>query len=158
MTRVSHVITAVRTTGDLQTDALLGCFFGQSIFQNRYCGYVVGTELCFTTPAQSAISGLSEMCLIPHKTKLLYSTMSRVSQYQIHPELNYSLTVTSQAPSPFYHLNKSQFTLKTHRLTFNQGNHPVALLFFVQQQFMCGGGVQIPLCQFSDAIDAIQQQ
>ena len=52
MTRVSHVITAVRTTGDLQTDALLGCFFGQSIFQNRYRGYVVRTELRFTTPAQ----------------------------------------------------------------------------------------------------------
>jgi len=39
-----------QTTRDIQSNALLGGFLGQSIFQNRNRRYVVGTELRLTSP------------------------------------------------------------------------------------------------------------
>jgi len=58
-----QVSNAVRTISHLQADALLSRFFSQSIFQNIYHGYVVGTELRFTAPAQLTVSSVTELCL-----------------------------------------------------------------------------------------------
>jgi len=55
------VTNKAQTACNFKSYAFLGCFFSQSILQNRYRGYVIRTELCVATSAQLTIFSQSEL-------------------------------------------------------------------------------------------------